>query len=73
MCAIAKAQAKGSLALKAAADVFAANTKPHLDNLKGMSAQATARKFNERGVPTASGGKWSATTVIRAQRRLEAM
>jgi hypothetical protein len=57
---------------KAGADAFAANVRPILMSLGDMSAQAKARELNARRVATASGGKWSATTVLRVQRRLEA-
>jgi DNA invertase Pin-like site-specific DNA recombinase len=70
---LAEAQAKGVASNKAAADAFAANVRPIIDSLGPMSANAMARELNARRVATASGGKWSATTVLRAQRRLEAV
>ena len=69
---LAEAQAKGVASNKAAADAFATNVRPILTRLGPMSANAMARELNARRVATASGGKWSATTVLRVQRRLEA-
>jgi len=39
-------------------------------DLSDLSANAAARKLNERGVRTATGAPWSAMTVIRVRRRL---
>ena len=44
--------------------------RPIFQELKGQSARAIARELNTRQVATPSGGQWSATTVLRAQRRL---
>ena len=55
--------------MKAEADAFAANVRPILEASPGMSANAMARELNARRVATASGGKWSATTVLRILRR----
>jgi DNA invertase Pin-like site-specific DNA recombinase len=38
--------------------------------LSGLSARKTAAALDERGIATPKGGKWSAVTVIRVQRRL---
>jgi DNA invertase Pin-like site-specific DNA recombinase len=46
--------------------------RPILAELAGGSARAIAALLNERKVPTPSGGRWSAVTVIRVQRRLAA-
>jgi DNA invertase Pin-like site-specific DNA recombinase len=66
---LARAQAKGVEVVKAEADTFAANVRPILDSLGNISAQAMARELNTRKVATASGGKWSASTVLRILRR----
>jgi DNA invertase Pin-like site-specific DNA recombinase len=67
---LSEAQPKAVAAVKAEADAFAANVRPILDSLPpGMSANAMARELNARRVATASGGKWSATTVLRVLRR----
>jgi DNA invertase Pin-like site-specific DNA recombinase len=68
---LAEAQAKGVASIQADADAFAMKVKPILMSLGDISAQAKARELNARRVATASGGKWSATTVLRVQRRLE--
>ena len=47
--------------------------RPVLAELKGLSARAIAAELNRRGIATPNGGKWQSTTVIRVQRRLEAM
>ena len=62
---LAEAQSKGVASIKAEADAFAANVRPILDSLGDISANAMARELNARRVATASGGKWSATTVLR--------
>jgi DNA invertase Pin-like site-specific DNA recombinase len=67
---LSEAQPKAVEAVKAEADAFAANVRPILDSLpQGMSANAMARELNARRVATASGGKWSATTVLPILRR----
>jgi DNA invertase Pin-like site-specific DNA recombinase len=67
---LSEAQPKAAAAVKAKADAFAANVRPILDSLpQGMSANAMARELNARRVATASGGKWSAITVLRVLRR----
>ena len=45
--------------------------KPILKELEDLSASAIARELNSRKVPTPSGGRWYAQTVIRVQRRLK--
>jgi DNA invertase Pin-like site-specific DNA recombinase len=47
--------------------------RPVLAELEGLSARAIAVELNRRGIATPNGGKWQSTTVIRVQRRLEAM
>jgi DNA invertase Pin-like site-specific DNA recombinase len=67
---LSEAQPKAVEAVKAEADAFAANVRPILDSLpQDMSANAMARELKTRRVATASGGKWSATTVLRILRR----
>ena len=67
---LSEAQPKAVAAVKSKADAFAANVRPILDSLpQGMSANAMARELNARRVATASGGKWSAITVLRVLRR----
>jgi DNA invertase Pin-like site-specific DNA recombinase len=47
--------------------------QPLLAELAGKSARAIAAELNTRRVATPSGGRWHAETVIRVQRRLEAV
>lgn len=63
---LAEAQAKGGLAAKAAADAFATNVLPIIDQVRASGAtsyNAIATALNERGVKTARGGTWAAATV----------
>ena len=55
---------------KAAAIEHAEQLQPIFAELRGLSANAIARELRKRKVPTARGGKWTATQVINAQRRL---
>jgi hypothetical protein len=70
---LGEAQSLAAAKIRAGADAFAANVRPILDSLGAMSASAMARELNERRVPTASGGKWSATSVLRILRRTESV
>ena len=51
---------------------FAELVRPLLeeDDLAGLSAHATARELNRRGVPTPRGGAWTANSVLRLKARL---
>jgi hypothetical protein len=54
------------LARKASADKFATQILPMIESLKGeghTSLPALAKELNERGIPTARGAKWHASTV----------
>jgi DNA invertase Pin-like site-specific DNA recombinase len=46
--------------------------RPIFAELASKAANAIAAELNKRGVPTPTGSPWSAKTVIRVQRRLEA-
>jgi hypothetical protein len=62
------------LASKRVADVQAEALRPTIRKLRKagtVSITAIARELNERGVPTARGGKWRLTTVTRLLERLE--
>jgi DNA invertase Pin-like site-specific DNA recombinase len=59
-----------SAANKAAAAERAEALRPVFAELAALSANAAAAELNARGVPSASGGKWSALTVIRVRARL---
>ena len=58
---------------KVSADTFALNMIPVLQALEKervVSPSAIAQILNERGVPTARGGKWAVTTVTNLISRL---
>ena len=56
---------KGVAVLKAKVKEFAESVRSLLeeDDLAGLSAHATARELNRRGVPTPRGGAWTANSV----------
>jgi len=60
-----QAAQKGAAIRKAKADEFAANVLPIVRELQGqgLSLRQIAATLNERGVRTARGGAWAATTV----------
>mgnify|MGYP000160647406 CR=1 FL=1 len=60
-----QAAQKGAAIRKAKADEFSANVLPIVRELQGegMSLRRIAATLNERGVKTARGGIWAATTV----------
>jgi DNA invertase Pin-like site-specific DNA recombinase len=63
---LAEAQAKGTAATREAADGFAANVLPIIDQLRASgvtSLRALTDALNARGVRTARGGEWHVTTV----------
>ncbi len=57
--------------MKAAADRFAANVLPLIEPLRaeGRSLREIANALNERGVPTARGGKWVPTQIADILKR----
>jgi hypothetical protein len=63
---------KGAAVLKAKAKNFAESIRPLLeeDDLAGLSAHATARELNRRGVPTPRGGAWTANSVLKLKARV---
>ena len=42
-----------------------------LSDFAGESANATAKALNERGLPSARGGKWTARSIINIRARLK--
>ena len=61
-----EAQAKGNVAIKEAANVFAANVLPVVRQLQGQgvtTVRAIAEALNGRGIKTARGGDWHHSTV----------
>jgi DNA invertase Pin-like site-specific DNA recombinase len=63
--------AKG-VANREEANARAEALRPIFAELAGKAANAIAAELNKCGVPTPTGSPWSAKTVIRVQRRLEA-
>jgi DNA invertase Pin-like site-specific DNA recombinase len=60
------AQAKGVAGIRAAADAFASNVLPVIQQIEASGASSyrgIADVLNARGVRTARGGEWHATTV----------
>lgn len=60
-----RASARSAAVRKAKADTFAANILPVIRSLQeqGLSLRGVAQALNDRGVKTARGGQWYATTV----------
>jgi len=64
---------QGALAGKRAADSRALALLPAIRELMAagfVSRRALAGELNRRGIPTARGGRWQYTTVVRVLRRL---
>jgi DNA invertase Pin-like site-specific DNA recombinase len=71
---LADASAKGATANRAAADAFAANVVPIVRQIEASGvkgSRAIAAALNARGVRTARGGEWHATTVRNLMGRVE--
>lgn len=63
---LAEAQAKGGAAARREADRFAANIMPIIEQIQraGLTSyNGIAKALNDRGVKTAKGGTWAASTV----------
>jgi hypothetical protein len=54
----------------AAAAAFAERMRPIFAELEALTAYRAAVMLNKRGVPSARGGRWVPTQVIRVRRRL---
>lgn len=69
---LAEAGALGREANKQAADLFAANTLPIIRQIQASGVttyQALAEALNNRGIRTARGGQWYASTVTNILKR----
>jgi DNA invertase Pin-like site-specific DNA recombinase len=63
------ANAQSELAAKEA-QARAEGLRPLFAELAGLSARKAAEELNHRGVPTSTGGKWHAVTLLRVRERL---
>ena len=63
------ANAQSELAAKEA-KARAEELRPLFTELADLSARKAAEELNHRGVPTPTGGKWHAVTVLRVRERL---
>jgi DNA invertase Pin-like site-specific DNA recombinase len=66
----AEARRQAAEALRQQADARAHQLSDILAEFAGLSANATARALNERGLPTARGGKWTARSVLNVRARI---
>ncbi len=66
----AEIQRQGIEALRRNADARAQQLSEILSEFAGQSANATAKALNDRGLPSARGGKWTARSVIDVRARL---
>jgi DNA invertase Pin-like site-specific DNA recombinase len=69
---LAQARLLGHAANRKAADRFATNTKPLIEQIRASgvtSLRKIAAALTARGVPTARGGQWDAATVANVIRR----
>jgi DNA invertase Pin-like site-specific DNA recombinase len=62
---------QGIEAVRQNADARAHQLSEILAEFDGQSANATAKALNDRGLPTARGGRWTAGSVINVRARLE--
>jgi hypothetical protein len=62
---------QGIEAVRQNADARAQQLSEILAEFDGQRANATAKALNDRGLPTARGGKWTAGSVINIRARLE--
>jgi DNA invertase Pin-like site-specific DNA recombinase len=69
---LAEASAKGSAANREKAHIFAANTRPVIEQIRksGITTlRGIAAALNARGVPTARGGTWTPVQIMAIERR----
>ena len=62
---------QGIAAVRQQADARAQQLSEIFAEYAGESANATAKALNDRGLPSARGGKWTARAVINIRARLE--
>jgi DNA invertase Pin-like site-specific DNA recombinase len=67
----AEMQQQGIEAVRRNADARAQQLSEILSEFAGESANATAQALNERRLPSARGGKWTARSIINVRARLD--
>ena len=71
-----KGKAAGAFAIKSAADAYALTLLPTIRMLIAagfVSQRGLVDELNRRGIPSAAGGVWHRTTVLRILKRLEGL
>ena len=68
----AEMRQQGVEAIRRQANARAQQLGEILSDFAGESANATAKALNDRGLPSARGGKWTARSVINVRARLQA-
>jgi hypothetical protein len=64
-------QQQGVEAIRRQANARAQQLGEILSEFVGQSANAVAKALNDRGLPSARGGKWTARSIINIRARLE--
>lgn len=64
-------QQRGALATKTKAQAFAMSMRDTINGCLGMRPTYIARGFNEEGIPSANGGKWTARSVLNLIEQIE--
>ena len=67
----AEVRQQGAEAQRQQADARAQQLSEILSEFAGQSANAIAKALNDRGLPSARGGKWTARSIINIRARLE--
>jgi DNA invertase Pin-like site-specific DNA recombinase len=67
----AEARQQGVEAQRQQADARAQQLSEILSEFAGQSANSVAKALNDRGLPSARGGKWTARSIINIRARLE--
>ena len=67
----AEARQQGVEAIRRQANARAEQLSEILSEFAGKSANAVAKALNDRGLPSARGGKWTARSIINIRARLK--
>jgi hypothetical protein len=70
---MALAQKKGARTNSETADTFARSTLPIIQayQRQGLTLRKIAKELNNRGIPTARGGRWHDQTLVRVMKRTQ--